>query len=44
MKDTWTKPEGVRSRVESGDGWGWGKGWEENGDDYLNNNKKCGKK
>ena len=25
MKDTWTKPKGVGSRVGSGDGWAW---WE----------------
>ena len=24
IKDTWTKPKGVGSRVESGDGWGGG--------------------
>ena len=26
MKDTWTKPKGVGSRVGSGDGWGGGHG------------------
>ena len=26
MKDTWTKPKGVGSRVRGGDGWGRGSG------------------
>ena len=33
MKDTWTKPKGVGSKVGSGDVWGWGgESWGENGD------------
>ena len=32
IKDTWTKPKGVVSRVGGGDGWGRGIWWGENGD------------
>ena len=31
IKDTWTKPKGVESRVRSGDGWVGGE-WKGNGD------------
>ena len=41
MKDTWTKPNGVGSRVGGGDGWGGrsmvGSKWTQL---YLNDNKK----
>ena len=41
MKDTWTKPKGVGSRVRGGDQLGWGEvvegKWRQL---YLNNNKK----
>ena len=32
MKDTWTKPKGVGSRVGGGDGWGGRLWWGENTD------------
>ena len=32
IKGTWTKPKGVGSSVGGGDGWSWGKCWEENED------------
>ena len=32
IKDTWTKPKGVGSRVGCGDGWRGGLWWGENGD------------
>ena len=32
IKDTWTIPKRVGSRVGGGDGWGWGESWEGNGD------------
>ena len=32
IKDTWTKPKGVGSRVGGGDGWDRGECREENGD------------
>ena len=31
IKDTWTKPKGVGSRVGGGVGWGGGPWWGENG-------------
>ena len=40
MKDTWTKPKGVVSRVGSWDGWGRGAWWEDSGENCLNNTKK----
>ena len=40
IKDMWTKPKGVGSKVEGGDEWGRGPWWGENGDNYLNDNKK----
>ena len=30
IKDTWTKPKGVGSRMGGGDGWGRGPWWGEN--------------
>ena len=38
VKNTWTKPRGLGSRVGGEDGWGRWQWWEGNGD-YLNNNK-----
>ena len=32
IKDTWTKPKGVGSRVGNVDGWGSREWWRENGD------------
>ena len=32
VKNTWTKPKGVGSRVGGGYGWGWGELWGGNGD------------
>ena len=43
IKDTWTKPKGVGSRVGSGDGWGGGSRGGKWRELSLNNNKKCGK-
>ena len=44
MKDSWTKPRGIGSRVGGGDGWGggwWGGEW---GQLCLSNNKIIKKK
>ena len=49
MKDPWTKPKGVGSRVGCGDGWGEGLWWGENGDNCtkkdsennIKNKDKC---
>ena len=35
IKDTWTKPKGVGSRVESGDGWGGGGVVGRNGNNHT---------
>ena len=35
IKDTWTKPNKVGLRVESGDGWGRGAWWGANGDNCI---------
>ena len=32
IKDTWTKPKGVGSRLDGGDGWGGGQWWSKSGD------------
>ena len=32
IKDTWTKPKGIRLRVAGGDGWSDRQWWGENGD------------
>ena len=49
VKDKWTKPKGVGSRVGCGDGWGEGLWWGENGDNCtkkdsennIKNKDKC---
>ena len=35
IKDTWTKPKAVGSRVGGGDGWGRGPWWGENEDNCI---------
>ena len=35
IKDTWTKPKWVGSKVGGGDGWGEGERWGVNGDSYT---------
>ena len=44
IKDTWTKPRGVGSRVGGGDGWSEGEWWGGNGENYTSTTIKKVKK